>query len=63
MTVAENPLAEFNHCRPFLVFHLRTLETIDGQAVTDRERSAAKDRFEQGGKTLNAFYKHYFLSP
>ncbi|XP_053381516.1 centriolin-like isoform X4 [Mercenaria mercenaria] len=47
LTVAENPLAEFNHCRPYLVFHLRTLEVIDGQAVTDRERSAAKDRFEQ----------------
>ncbi|XP_052229704.1 centriolin-like isoform X2 [Dreissena polymorpha] len=47
MGVAENPLAEFNHCRPYLVFHLRTLEVIDGQNVTDRERIAAKDRFEQ----------------
>lgn len=48
LTVAENPLAEFNHCRPYLIFHLRSLEVIDGQGINDRERQAAKDRFEQG---------------
>ncbi|KAL4219131.1 hypothetical protein ACF0H5_021713 [Mactra antiquata] len=47
LTVAENPLAEFNHCRPYLIFHLRTLEVIDGQGINDRERNTARDRFEQ----------------
>ncbi|KAK3605923.1 hypothetical protein CHS0354_017828 [Potamilus streckersoni] len=47
LTVAENPLAEQSHCRHYLIFHIRTLEVIDGQPVNDREREQAKGRFEQ----------------
>ncbi|KAL3870359.1 hypothetical protein ACJMK2_038429 [Sinanodonta woodiana] len=47
LTVAENPLSEQSHCRPYLVFHIRTLEVIDGQPVNDKEREKAKGRFEQ----------------
>ena len=48
LTVAENPLSDLSHCRLYLVFHLRTLEVIDGQQVHNKEREQAKNRFEQG---------------
>lgn len=48
LTVAENPLADLSHARLYLVFHLRTLEVIDGQQVQNKEREHAKNRFEQG---------------
>ncbi|KAL5012079.1 hypothetical protein ScPMuIL_010630 [Solemya velum] len=47
LTVSENPLSELTHYRPYLVFHLRTLEILDSQAVTEDDRKHAKDRFSQ----------------
>ena len=48
LTVAENPVAQLPHYRQYLVFHLRTLEVLDSQPVTERDRHLARDRFEQG---------------
>ncbi|XP_078324889.1 uncharacterized protein LOC111125942 isoform X3 [Crassostrea virginica] len=47
LTVAENPVAQLPHYRQYLVFHLRTLEVLDSQPVTERDRHLARDRFEQ----------------
>ncbi|XP_021380343.1 centriolin-like isoform X3 [Mizuhopecten yessoensis] len=47
LTVADNPLCQIPHCRLYLVFHLRTLQVLDSQPVTEEERRHARDRFEQ----------------
>ncbi|XP_033730276.1 centriolin-like isoform X4 [Pecten maximus] len=47
LTVAENPLCQIPHCRLYLIFHLRTLQVLDSQPVTEEERRHARDRFEQ----------------
>uniref|UniRef100_K1Q2Y9 Paramyosin n=1 Tax=Magallana gigas TaxID=29159 RepID=K1Q2Y9_MAGGI len=47
LTVAENPVAGLPHYRQYLVYHLRTLEVLDSQPVTERDRQMARDRFEQ----------------
>lgn len=47
LTVAENPLCQIPHCRHYLIFHLRTLQVLDSQTVTEEERRQARDRFEQ----------------
>ena len=48
LTVAENSLCMIPHYRLYLVFHLRTLQVLDSQPVTEQERRNARDRFEQG---------------
>jgi len=48
LTVAENPLCQIPHCRLYLIFHIRTLQVLDSQPVTEQERRNARDRFEQG---------------
>lgn len=48
LTIAENPVSQLPHCRPYCVFLLRTLDTLDGQKVTAQERESADSRFEQG---------------
>lgn len=48
LTVAGNPLCDLSHHRAYIVFHLRTLEQLDGQNITLNERSAANTRFAQG---------------
>ena len=48
MTIAENPVSRLPHCRSYLVFHLRTLEGLDGQGITLQERHVAQTRFAQG---------------
>ncbi|XP_012940958.1 centriolin [Aplysia californica] len=45
LDVAGNPLTELPHSRLYIVFHLRTVEILDGQSVGDSERSQAQDRF------------------
>ncbi|XP_063423484.1 centriolin-like isoform X6 [Mytilus trossulus] len=47
LTVAENPLSQLPHSRMYIIFHIRCLETLDSQNVTEQERQYAKDRFEQ----------------
>ncbi|XP_029578183.1 centriolin isoform X2 [Salmo trutta] len=46
LTVAENPIANLPHYRLFLVFHLRSLETLDGQPISQEEREQAPQRFQ-----------------
>ncbi|XP_045081751.1 centriolin isoform X3 [Coregonus clupeaformis] len=46
LTVAENPIANLPHYRLFLVFHLRSLEMLDGQPISQEEREQAHQRFQ-----------------
>ncbi|KAI5088185.1 centriolin isoform X2, partial [Silurus meridionalis] len=45
LMLAGNPVSDLPHYRPFLVFHLRSLEVLDGQPVTEHEREKAHQRF------------------
>ncbi|XP_041098758.1 centriolin isoform X5 [Polyodon spathula] len=45
LALAENPIASLPHYRPFIVFHLRSVERLDGQPITDQERQQAHERF------------------
>ena len=47
LTIADNPVTRIPHCRPYLVFHLRTLDSIDGQNITRHERETSDKRFSQ----------------
>ncbi|XP_044162086.1 centriolin-like isoform X2 [Bufo gargarizans] len=45
--LADNPVAALPHYRPYLVFHLRSLDSLDGETITDQERQEAHHRFHQ----------------
>ncbi|KAI1900561.1 hypothetical protein AGOR_G00051190 [Albula goreensis] len=45
LLLSENPVSNLPHCRLFLVFHLRALERLDGQIITQEEREMAYQRF------------------
>ncbi|KAG9354507.1 hypothetical protein JZ751_001217 [Albula glossodonta] len=45
LLLCENPVSNLPHCRLFLVFHLRALERLDGQIITQEEREMAYQRF------------------
>ncbi|XP_034152473.1 centriolin isoform X4 [Esox lucius] len=45
LSVAENPVSNLPHYRLFLVFHLRSLETLDEQPISQEERDQAHQRF------------------
>ncbi|XP_064210604.1 centriolin isoform X1 [Anguilla rostrata] len=45
LLLMENPVFNLPHYRLFLVFHLRTLERLDGQVITQQERELAYQRF------------------
>ncbi|KAJ8379726.1 hypothetical protein SKAU_G00005040 [Synaphobranchus kaupii] len=45
LLLAENPVSNLPHYRLFLLFHLRTLERLDGQVITQQERELAYQRF------------------
>ncbi|XP_065593258.1 centriolin [Cyrtonyx montezumae] len=44
--LAGNPVASLPHYRLYTVFHLRALENLDGQPVTNHERQEALKRFD-----------------
>ncbi|KAJ8285664.1 hypothetical protein GJAV_G00029540 [Gymnothorax javanicus] len=46
LLLLENPVSNLPHYRLFLVFHLRTLEKLDGQVITQQERELACQRFQ-----------------
>lgn len=48
LTIAGNPLCDLSHHRSYIIFHLRTLEQLDGQTITVNERAASSTRFAQG---------------
>ncbi|CAH2316659.1 centriolin isoform X1 [Pelobates cultripes] len=43
--LVENPIANLPHYRLFTIFHLRSLDTLDGHPVTNLERQEAHNRF------------------
>lgn len=47
LDVKDNPICNLCHCFGFIVFHLRSLNTIDGQDITQEERKLADNRFNQ----------------
>ena len=50
LSVEGNPLGAHAHTRPYSIFHLRLLDTLDGHSVTAQERAEATARF--GDETL-----------
>nr|XP_021509349.1 centriolin isoform X3 [Meriones unguiculatus] len=45
LILIENPLANLPHYLQFTIFHLRSLESLEGQPVTTQDRQEAFDRF------------------
>lgn len=45
LTLAENPISSLPHYHLFLIFHLRSLEILDGQPISPQEREQAHQRF------------------
>ncbi|XP_073455648.1 centriolin [Aquarana catesbeiana] len=43
--LADNPIADLPHYRLYIIFHLRSLNVLDGQPVTNQERQEAHERF------------------
>ncbi|KAK0680610.1 CNTRL protein, partial [Pygoscelis papua] len=43
--LADNPVVSLPHYRLYTIFHLRALENLDGQPVTNRDRQEALERF------------------
>lgn len=48
LTVAGNPASDLPHHRLYLIFHIRTLDVLDGRRITSDERDEAARRFDQG---------------
>ncbi|XP_077087989.1 centriolin isoform X2 [Siphateles boraxobius] len=45
LTLAENPISSLPHYHLFLIFHLRSLEILDGQPISPQDREQAHQRF------------------
>ncbi|XP_060739295.1 centriolin isoform X2 [Tachysurus vachellii] len=45
LMLAENPVSDLPHYRLFIVFHLRSLQFLDGQPISEQEREKAHQRF------------------
>uniref|UniRef100_A0A8C4XYP2 Centriolin n=1 Tax=Gopherus evgoodei TaxID=1825980 RepID=A0A8C4XYP2_9SAUR len=43
--LADNPVVNLPHYRLYTIFHLRSLENLDGQPVTNHDRQEALERF------------------
>lgn len=43
--LADNPVANLPHYRLYTIFHLRSLDNLEGQPVTNKERQEAHERF------------------
>ncbi|XP_043354698.1 centriolin isoform X2 [Dermochelys coriacea] len=43
--LADNPIVNLPHYRLYTIFHLRSLENLDGQPVTNHDRKEALERF------------------
>uniref|UniRef100_A0A8C8VG35 Centriolin n=1 Tax=Pelusios castaneus TaxID=367368 RepID=A0A8C8VG35_9SAUR len=46
--LADNPVVNLPHCRLYTIFHLRSLENLEGQPVTNHDRQEALERFNLG---------------
>ncbi|GCC33121.1 hypothetical protein chiPu_0011588 [Chiloscyllium punctatum] len=45
LTLANNPVARLPHYRLYVIYHLRSLNCLDGQLITIQERQEAHERF------------------
>ncbi|XP_048469673.1 centriolin isoform X1 [Rhincodon typus] len=45
LTLANNPIARLPHYRLYVIYHLRSLNCLDGQLITIQERQEAHERF------------------
>ncbi|XP_016408818.1 centriolin-like [Sinocyclocheilus rhinocerous] len=45
LSLAENPISSLPHYHLFLIFHVRSLEMLDGQPISPQEREQAHQRF------------------
>lgn len=45
LLLADNPVTNLPHYRLYVIFHLRSLNSLDGQAISNQERQEAHDRF------------------
>ncbi|NXA49782.1 CNTRL protein, partial [Nothocercus julius] len=45
LSLADNPVARLPHYHLYTIFHLRALETLEGQPVTSHDRQEALERF------------------
>ncbi|XP_052038255.1 centriolin isoform X3 [Apodemus sylvaticus] len=45
LTLIENPVVALPHYLQFIIFHLRSLESLEGQPVTTQDRQEAFERF------------------
>ncbi|NXW49584.1 CNTRL protein, partial [Nyctiprogne leucopyga] len=45
LVLAANPVVSLPHYRSYTIFHLRALESLDGQPVTNQDRQEALQRF------------------
>ena len=48
LTVVDNPISKLSHCTLFIVYHLRTLESLDYVAIGGGMRREAVERFSCG---------------
>lgn len=52
LILVENPIVALPHYLQFIIFHLRSLESLEGQPVTTQDRQEAFERFSLGKITL-----------
>lgn len=48
LILVENPVVTLPHYLQFTIFHLRSLESLEGQPVTTQDRQEAFERFNLG---------------
>jgi hypothetical protein len=48
LDIRDNPCCRLNHLESFVVYHLRTLSTLNGKVVCSDMRSLADQRFSKG---------------
>lgn len=52
LILLENPIVTLPHYLQFTIFHLRSLESLEGQPVTTQDRQEAFERFSLGKVTF-----------
>ncbi|XP_033122052.1 centriolin-like [Anneissia japonica] len=47
LSIEQNPLCELPHFRQYIIFQLRSIESLDGLQITHADRTNANERFEK----------------
>lgn len=58
--LADNPIVNLPHYRLYTIFHLRSLEDLEGQPVTNHDREEALERFNLGKYDNHRIIKQQF---